>query len=186
MVIVTKEEIYLFQNPLHPRIASSLPILTMRNPLCPPRSSSNIPGIFAGPTSVYHRQCYTAQIPELGVFIVGSPAGRVGVFRLTRTPYKSEHCNELIGFRLDHLLPLSKKEGQWVPDDDFEKQLAGIAVGPVQGMYDAGEGEEGEGVGGRGTRRWRLMMYYHCQWVYAYELGKFDEEGEITLDELDV
>jgi hypothetical protein len=183
MIIVTKEEIYLFQDPLGPTTTLSLPVLTMRNPLYPPQSYRHLPGTFTSPVSVYHRQCFTAQIPELGIFIVGSPAGRVGIFRLTRTSYKTEHRDEMISFRLDHLLPLTKREAKYVVDDQWERQLVGIAVGPVQGMFDAGEDREGE-VRDAGARRWRLMMYYHDHTVCAYELGKYGETGEMRLDEL--
>lgn len=179
MVIVTKEEIYLFQRPLDPTTSPSLPILTMRNPLYPPQS---LRSSYASPVNVYHRQCFTAQIPELGVFIIGSPAGRVGIFRLTRTHYNTEHTNEIFGFRLDHLLPLSKDKAKQLVDDQWGKQLIGVAVGPVQGMFDAEEvGEDGRAGG---VRRWRLMMYYHDHTVHTYELGKYGGAGDVRVDEL--
>jgi hypothetical protein len=183
MIIVTKEEIYLFQRPLDPTTTLSLPVLTMRNPLYPPQPYRHLSGTFINPVSSYHRQCFTAQIPELGIFIVGSPSGRVGIFRLTRTSYRTKHCDELIGFRLDHLLPLTRTEVKYAIDEQWERQLVGIAVGPVQGMFDVGEDEEGK-IKHAGARRWRLMMYYHDHTVFAYELGKYGETGEVGLDEL--
>ncbi|KAF2443766.1 hypothetical protein P171DRAFT_432940 [Karstenula rhodostoma CBS 690.94] len=177
MIIVTKEEIYLFQRVLDATTTPSLPVLTMRSPLY-----RHLPGAYTSPLSVYHRQCFNAQIPELGVFIIGSPAGRVGIFRLTRTRYLSEHSKEIFGFRLDHLLPLSKdKEAKYIVDDQWERQLVGLAVGPVQGMLDAGDGEEERDVG---MRRWRLMLYYHDHTVHSYELGKYGGAGETRVDEL--
>ncbi|KAL5420313.1 hypothetical protein PMIN03_000139 [Paraphaeosphaeria minitans] len=179
MVIVTKEEIYLFQHPLGPTTSPSFPILTMRNPLYPPQSYRHT---IAVPVAIYHRQCFTAQIPELGVFIIGSPAGRVGIFRLTRTRYQTQHSEEIYGFRLDQLLPLSKDEAKYGILNQSGKQLIGVAVGPVQGMFDAEEaGEEERDVG---MRRWRLMMYYHDHTVLAYELGKYGGAEDVRVDEL--
>ncbi|KAL5377600.1 hypothetical protein DPSP01_009654 [Paraphaeosphaeria sporulosa] len=179
IIIVTKEEIYLFQRPLDPMTSSSFPILTMQNPLYPPHSYHHT---IADPVTIYHRQCFTAQIPELGVFMIGSPAGRVGIFRLTRSRYQTEHSNKIVGFRLDHLLPSSKDEVKYGLLDQLGKQLVGVAVGPVQGMFDAEEaGEEGRNVG---TRRWRMMMYYHDHTVLTYELGKYGGADDVRVDEL--
>ncbi|KAF1967369.1 hypothetical protein BU23DRAFT_291850 [Bimuria novae-zelandiae CBS 107.79] len=154
LIIVTKDEIYLLQRALHRSLAT---VLTMRSPLYSVQRPDSV--LY----NAYHRQLFTAQIPDLGVFIVASPAGAAGIFRLTRTIHEGR---EMIGFRLDHVLPGALGV-------DGEEHLVGVAVGPVQGMLD-GEGWEA------GKRRWRLLMYWHDHTVSAYELGKFEEgEGEL-------
>lgn len=179
MIIVTKEEIYLLQRPLDPLTSPSFPILTMRNPLYPPHSYRRT---HSNPVTIYHRQCFTAQIPELGVFIVGSPAGRVGIFRLTRSHNQTEFGGAVMGFRLDHLLPSPEDEKTYAIHRDWGKQLIGLAVGPVQGMFDAEDASGEERHVGR--RRWRLIMSYHDHTVLAYELGKYGASGDVGVDEL--
>jgi hypothetical protein len=124
-----------------------------------------------------HRQCFTAQIPELGIFIVGSPAGRVGIFRLTQTLCSGEI---IYGFRVEHILPYQRQErvvGEL--GSGSGKQLVGVAVGPVQGMLDE---RGGDGVEGR-RRRWRVMLYYGDHAVETFEVGKW-VEGEDGLEGL--
>lgn len=191
-IIVTKEEIYLFQRPIDPKYTDRRtkkdcfrPVLSMRNPLYPRGSWERSPILpNGGNIFMYHRQCFTTQIPELGVFIIGSPTGRVGIFRLTRTKCDSADASELFGFRLDHLLPLKKRDGNYVVNDVWRRQLVGVAVGPVQGMLDMAADGESPVVNEGRARRWRLMMYYHDNTVYSYELGKFEQEGPVGLEEL--
>ncbi|KAF2640918.1 hypothetical protein P280DRAFT_498710, partial [Massarina eburnea CBS 473.64] len=130
-IIVTKEEIYLLQRPLDRTGDSDDPIPVMRNPLFPPTDNPNA----TGPIPQHHRQCYVKQIPELGIFIVASPAGRVGIFSLTKTTYNGR---DMYGFRLDHLLPsvTEGRDGKVVIEDVWGRRLVGVAVGPVQGMLD--------------------------------------------------
>lgn len=157
----------------------SFPVLAMRNPLYPPQSYRRT---YSDPVTIYHRQCFTAQIPELGVFLIGSPAGRVGIFRLTRAQHQTEYGEDLVGFRLDHLLPCSEDETKYAIRRHWGKQLAGLAVGPVQGMFDAEDA--GEEVRHVGRRRWRLIMSYHDHTVLAYELGKYGASEDVRVDEL--
>lgn len=140
----------------------------MRNPLFPP---------FVPVTRSLeaHRQCFTAQIPELGIFIVGSPAGRVGIFRLTQTLCSGEI---IYGFRVEHILPLQERRAG-EPGWGSARQLVGVAVGPVQGMLNgrSGDGEEGR------RRRWRVMLYWRDHTVDTFEVGKW-VEGDDGLEGL--
>ncbi|PVH98729.1 hypothetical protein DM02DRAFT_729695 [Periconia macrospinosa] len=150
LVIITKEEIYLFQRPFQPQGDYSDPVMFMRNPLFPittPATGSR------GPIPPYHRHCYATQIPELGIFIVATPAGRVGIFSLTRAKHEFTE-KVLFGFRLSAILPCKGDDGRKRADgaknviaDVWGKRLVGIAVGPVQGMLD----EEGGGGGAAAT-----------------------------------
>ncbi|KAF2790781.1 hypothetical protein K505DRAFT_419597 [Melanomma pulvis-pyrius CBS 109.77] len=164
-VVVTKNEIYLLQRPLDPN-ADDLPIITMPNPLC------------IGPWQQlsHDRLCYTAQIPELGIFIVASPGGRAGIFSLT---YFEGDYSDVFGFRLDHLLPFERQIGE-LGLGEAGNRLVGIAVGPVQGMLDPPAGAEmGERTRSLGARRWRLMMTYDNHTVLSYELGKYPEREDM-------
>jgi hypothetical protein len=129
--------------------------------------------------------CYTHQIPELGIFIVASPAGRAGIFSLTHyTP--PQGGQPYYAFRLDHILPSRKKKGKTVIEEVWGRRMVGIAVGPVQGMLD-GHDEHGEGVGRGlrdGKRRWRLMLHFEDHTIYSYELGKYGGGEAPGLGEL--
>jgi hypothetical protein len=115
----------------------------------------------------HDRLCYSAQIPELGIFIVASAGGRVAIFGLTQ--YKGED-GDVYGFRLDHTLPLNRQERELLIGGYSGTRLVGIAVGPVQGMLD--------GFEVMGHRRWRLIMMYDDHTVLSYELGKYREDAD--------
>ena len=115
----------------------------------------------------HDRLCYSAQIPELGIFIVASPGGRAAIFGLTQ--YKGED-GDVYGFRLDHTVPFNRQERELLIGGHSGIRLVGIAVGPVQGMLDGSEV--------MGHRRWRLMMMYDDHTVLSYELGKYREDAD--------
>jgi hypothetical protein len=138
------------------------PILTLRSPLG---------AEYANMRS--HRLCFSQYILELGCFIVASPVGGAGIFAVTKslpTPTSSSKSGQNVqregnwkfGFRLEHILP----SGGW------NARLVGVAVGPVQGMFDA-EGREW----GWGERRWRVLMYYTDHSVRAFEVSRKREGG---------
>jgi hypothetical protein len=125
--------------------------------------------------------CYTHQIPELGIFIVASPAGRVGIFSLTYYTPPQGKC--YYAFRLDHILPSKRKKGKTVIEEVWGRRMVGIAVGPVQGMLDRDGGAEGRGMA-EGKRRWRLMLHFEDHTIYSYELGKYVRGEAPGLGEL--
>jgi hypothetical protein len=186
-LIVTKEDVYLYQRPLDYAGDQSDYIVTMRRPLHP--SDLHIPCLFI-PGS-HDRHCYTTQVPELGVFIIASPNGRAGVFSLTRAP--GHGVGDVSGrpqfsFQLEYILPFANSDDRKVWDVEGAR-LIGVAAGPVQGMLDAESrvGEEGKGDAydeQPSKRRWRIMMYYTDHTVLAFELGKKRDRGALDVEAL--
>ena len=135
------------------------------------------------------RHCFFSQIPELGIFIVGSPAGRAGVFSLYYT--RDQNTGEpRYGFKLEYLLPFRSGNETEITGGPIER-LLGVAVAPVQGkammstfvcithrytgMFDTSENIEvpdQRGLLSLQPRRWRLMMYYMDHTVLSFELSK--------------
>ena len=67
------------------------------------------------------RQNLFAQIPELGVFIVGSNTGRCAVYSLTQVKTRASATQSekvIYGFRQEFILPFADQDayGQMVPD----------------------------------------------------------------------
>ena len=111
------------------------------------------------------------QIPELGVVVVGSAAGRAAILTLTRMKHTDP---PLSGFRIDWILPWKSQENRGVRP---EAPLMGIAVSPVQGQGDQGEiaDEDGAGVDASrrlGTRKYRIMLVYMEHTILSYEIGR--------------
>jgi hypothetical protein len=116
-----------------------------------------------------HRLSLQAQIPELGVLIVGSPKGRVAVFSLGQTDWHPRTV-PVYFHRLDWLLPFASQEER---GERPESRLAGIAVSPIQGRVGKMDSEV--------ARKWRLLLYYVDHSVLSYELRK---KGGAGLDDL--
>jgi hypothetical protein len=136
----------------------------IRRPLHPPGPGHP----WTLPTSSSDRQCYSAEIPELGIFIVASPYGRAGIFSLTWRKEKDQErpTHSLV---LEQILPFSRHNRNEVWDVPHAR-LIGVAVGPVQGMFDStGDQEDGRAPQ---SRRWRLLMYYTDHTVLSYEVSK--------------
>ncbi|KAK8212573.1 hypothetical protein IWZ01DRAFT_271281 [Phyllosticta capitalensis] len=100
-----------------------------------------------------------AQIPELGVVIVGSAKGRVAILSLTQTS-STRPGGKTHACRIDHILPTREQE---LKGERPASSLAGIAVGPIQGML---------GRDADHPRRWRLLMMYHDNEMLKYEISK--------------
>jgi hypothetical protein len=172
LLIVTKEDVYLYQRPLDYVGDHSDPIVTIRRPLHPSQQENLFPFI---PGS-HDRHCYATQIPELGVFIIASPNGRAGVFSLVKTAQKIQ-SRPLYSLHLEYVLPFANGDENRVWDVEGAR-LVGVAAGPVQGMMDRSNesSDEEEEVAKDnqelGPRRWRVMMYYTDHTVLAFELGK--------------
>jgi hypothetical protein len=175
-LIITKEDIYLFQRPFDSAGDSSDPIIVIRRPLHPPGPGHS--SMF--PTCSSDRHCYSAEIPELGIFIVASPHGRAGIFSLTWREEESE-SRLTYGLQLEQILPFSRFDRKEVWDVPHAR-LIGVAVGPVQGMFDNMiEQEDGQGPL---CRRWRLMMYYIDHTVLSYEISRQRAAGSPEISEL--
>ena len=172
LLVVTKEDVHLYQRPLDYVGDHVDPIVTIRRPLHPTERENPFPFI---PGS-HDRHCYCTQIPELGVFIIASPNGRAGIFSLTKTPQKGQ-TRPLCSFNLEYVLPFADDDETRIWDVEGAR-LIGVAAGPVQGMLDrmhdySDEEEEAAREDGKpGDRRWRVMMYFTDHTVLAFELGK--------------
>ncbi|KAF2024978.1 mitochondrial carrier [Setomelanomma holmii] len=171
LLLIAKDDIYLVQRPLNGPSDNAELIPAMRYPLYP-----HGPGFWS---DGHERQCYHAQIPELGVFIIASPVGRAAIFSLTRSR-KPQALGEgksvsEYGFYLEYILPFSMNEENkvWSPATHPQcpkAMLLGVAVGPVQGMFDEVD-EDGEVTQPR-DRRWRLLMYYSDHSVLSFEIAR--------------
>ncbi|KAI4924028.1 hypothetical protein J4E85_008187 [Alternaria conjuncta] len=171
-LIFTKEDIFLIQGhrPLKP-------IVAIRRPLHPGRWVDSLMSC--------DRHCFFSQIPELGIFIVGSPAGRVGVFSLCYT--RDENTGEpRYGFKLEYLLPFRSGNEMEIAGGPNER-LLGVAVAPIQGMFDPSEDIEvpdQRGLLSLQSRRWRLLMYYMDHTVLSFELSKRRMGESPSLDDM--
>ncbi|KAI4946595.1 hypothetical protein J4E91_007284 [Alternaria rosae] len=163
-LIFTKEDIFLIQGLSATLLNVPLnPIVAIRRPLHPGRWIDSLVSC--------DRHCFFSQIPELGIFIVGSPAGRASVFSLYYT--KDKNTGEpRYGFRLEYLLPFRSGNETEIAGGPNER-LLGVAVAPVQGMFDTPEDIEVPDQGELPQpRRWRLLMYYMDHTVLSFELSK--------------
>lgn len=109
------------------------------------------------------RMNLVAEIPELGVVLIGSAKGRVAVLSLHRLDEKIYSFSDDLSsrphtytMRLETILPLSEQEAQGERPLDA---LAGLAVAPVRG-------HEG-GI----SKRWRIILTYRDQTVLGYEIA---------------
>jgi hypothetical protein len=176
LLIVTKEEVFLVQAPFVPHPSDPINIVTsMRRPLHP--------GPWLNRLTSQDRHCFLSHIPELGVFVVGSPIGHVGIFSLYYTKHEGVK-QPRYGFKLEYLLPFqqsNENEIAGVPPG----RLVGVTVGPVQGMLDKPEhAESGEDKGMLQPRRWRILMYYMCHTVLSFEISKPRRSASPGLSEL--
>ena len=112
-----------------------------------------------------------AQIPNIGVVIVGGQDGHVGVFTLTHLAEDEVlgvkyGTRELCAMRLDHTLPFASQQRAC---ERPASQLIGIAVAPMQGIN----------VHERQMSRWRLVLTYRNCRLLSYEISRSDESGEV-------
>ena len=89
------------------------------------------PGRWVEALTSQDRHCFFSQIPELGIFIVGSPIGHAGVFSLCFTK-REDHEQPRYGFKLEYLLPFHKSDQTKITGVP-QGRLLGIAVAPIQG-----------------------------------------------------
>lgn len=76
-------------------------------------------------------------IPELGVVLIATQAGRLAVCALTRRD------DGLLGLRVDWILPTKKQEARGQRPELCP--LIGLAVGPIQGHYDDSASSDSDG-----------------------------------------
>ncbi|KAH7073454.1 hypothetical protein BKA63DRAFT_416438 [Paraphoma chrysanthemicola] len=182
-LLITKDDIFLVQRPLDSEGDHEDLVLTMHQPLHP-----KDPGFHTGS---HDRQCFHTQIPELGVFIIASPIGRAAIFSLTKLRKQQPASNGKsvygYGFQLEYILPFEAHDETqvWSPThdpDDPSVMLMGVAVGPVQGMFDKIE-EDGE-ISAPRDRRWRFLMYYTDHSVLSFEIARKRVDSDPGLGDL--
>lgn len=116
-----------------------------------------------------------AQIPELGIVIIGNQVGRVGILTATRW-----QASQQSGYTIDCIVPFKSQEEQGLRP---QKALMGMAVGPLQGHeYQPDPGmtqapSQDAGPAGRPlslgpSRRFRLLLMYCDHTVLSYEISR--------------
>lgn len=172
-MILTKEDIFLVQRPF----GASKHIMSMQRPLHL--------GEWAPSLAPHDRHCFFSHIAELGVFIIGSPIGRAAVFSLYWTKDEG-NPHRRYGFKLEYLLPFKAENENEITGVPAER-LVGVAVSPIQGMFDTSE-ETARSVNTEQDvhqpRRWRVLMYYMNHTVLSFELSKPREEQSPDPQEL--
>ena len=113
-----------------------------------------------------------AQIPELGVVVIGNQVGRVGI--LTMTKWEAQKQS---GYKIECILPFNSEEGKGLRP---RKPLMGMAVGPIQGQETALP-QESPRIGTQPPRRFRLLMMYCDHTILSYEISRSSEEGDIMM-----
>ena len=125
----------------------------------------------------------TAQIPELGVILIGNQAGRVGVLRATRWETLKQP-----GFKIECVLPFKSQEEQGLRP---KKPLMGVAVGPIQGQENIPEPGSAQHISQEGkleprtaltsSRRFRLLLVYNDHSVLSYEISHSADSDVLIL-----
>ncbi|PNS14535.1 hypothetical protein CAC42_3821 [Sphaceloma murrayae] len=124
-----------------------------------------------------------AQIPSLGVLVVGNQQGKVAVMSgfksLQKIDIKGPRGTRVkgvkwvYGLKLEAVLPFRRQEREGLRP---HTQLYGLAVGKMQGCLR----RERKGQGAR--ERWRLMVTWLDETILSYEIGR--KGGEIGVEEL--
>ena len=122
--------------------------------------------------SEFERMNMIHQIPELGITVIASQIGRVGILSATRREPQGQY-----GFKIEYILPFKSQEAERLRPKDA---LMGIAVGPIQGHLNppepgsAEDVSEESGAGSRpvAPRRFRLLMVYAEHTVLSYEISR--------------
>jgi hypothetical protein len=175
IMIVSKQDVFLLQ-PLSPENNfEGNPIIAMNDPLL--SSNGNI-------SPVHDRLCFTTEIPELGIVLVGSPVGRVSILTLTHTRIRqSKHGKTIYGFRYSpssDILPFAAQKEAYPQLGNPQNRLVGMAASPMQGMQGTSEGDTFPSRV-QGSRRWRLILLYKDNTMLSYELSWRREAAEATL-----
>ena len=113
-----------------------------------------------------------AQIPELGVVVIGNQVGRVGILTLTRWEAQKQS-----GYKIECILPFSSEESKGMRP---RKPLMGMAVGPVQGHETPLPGQSPRMTRER-PRRFRLLMTYCDHTILSYEISRPEDDGDLIV-----
>lgn len=120
------------------------------------------------------------QLPDLGVLVIATQAGRVGLLTLTYWPAEQRY-----GFRIEAILPFKSQEAKGIRPG---KPLLGMAVGPVQGCERKVASPSNTDEQGDFLRtppevegRYRLIMMYYDHTVLSYEVSRSDGAGDLLV-----
>ena len=112
-----------------------------------------------------------AQIPELGVVVIGNQVGRVGILTMIRWTARKQS-----GYKIEAILPSRSEEMRLRP----RTPLLGMAVGPVQGQETPLPFESPK-RGAQNPRRFRILMMYCDHTIMGYEIFRPDGEEDIRV-----
>lgn len=113
-----------------------------------------------------------AQIPELGVVVIGNQVGRVGILTMTRWEAQKQS-----GYKIECILPFKAEEEKGLRP---RRLLMGMAVGPIQGQATPLP-EGSPRMGAQAPRRFRLLMTYCDHTILSYEISRPDGEENILV-----
>ena len=113
-----------------------------------------------------------AQVPELGIVVIGNQVGRVGILTMTRWEAQKQS-----GYKIECILPFNSEEAKGLRP---RKPLMGMAVSPIQGQESALP-QSSPRMGARPPRRFRLLMTYCDHTILSYEISRPDEEDDILV-----
>lgn len=113
-----------------------------------------------------------AQIPELGVVVIGNQVGRVGILTMTRWEARKQS-----GYKIECILPFDSEESKGLRP---RKPLMGMAVGPIQGQETALP-QESPSRGPQYPRRFRLLMTYYDHTILSYEIFRPNGEEDLLV-----
>ena len=113
-----------------------------------------------------------AQIPELGVVVIGNQVGRVGILTMTRWEAQKQS-----GYKIECILPFSSEESKGMRP---RKPLMGMAVGPIQG-HETPLPQQSPKITPEQPRRFRLLMTYCDHTILSYEISRPEEDGDLIV-----
>lgn len=186
LVVINPRSISLFQSSLSMTPAASgvkYPTIWIDNPL-----RQEMPEHWAHQFNAIDQMKLSVQIPDLGVLLVGSAAGRVAVFSLHQlhpNPFHEDPRRPVHTMRLDHILPLESQEHR---NERPLTVLIGLSASPVQGhahTIDADGGHEDVEASDNRSRRWRILMLYRDQTMLSYELTRVSRSHEARKAEVE-
>ena len=139
--------------------------------LCQQALNQRMPPGFGYLTQI-ERLNMIAQIPELGVVVIGNQVGRVGILTMTRWEAQKQS-----GYKIECVLPFNSEEVKGLRP---RKPLMGMAVGPIQGQETAlPQGRPRVGV--QHQRRYRLLMVYCDHTILSYEISRPNAEDDLVM-----
>lgn len=168
-----QKDIHLFRDISFDTDLKELPPASSQSQvLCQQALNQAMPPGFDSLTQI-ERLNMIAQIPELGVVVIGNQVGRVGILTMTRWEAQKQS-----GYKIEAILPFHSEEEKGMRPI---KPLMGMAVGPIQGQ-ERPLPQASPKVGKQEpARRFRLMMIYCDHTILSYEISRPGGEEDILV-----